>query len=195
MVIGSDHCPISVQLNIELNHVSPQYSVPPPLCAVHVAHFFGKQISLKESLGSCVLKPLVAAASMESNASRKQPASSQAPSVKRNKSKQIEILSFLGVKNSQNDSEENTASNVSNFSEFDRILLKKEFAPTILSSNFLSLFTGAQPAPRCIGHGEACVEKSVTKAGKNHGRRFYSCARHAGLSSNKNANCNFFKWI
>ncbi|KAK4793499.1 hypothetical protein SAY86_023934 [Trapa natans] len=48
--------------------------------------------------------------------------------------------------------------------------------------------------PLCKGHNEPCVSRIVKKAGPNLGRRFYTCARAEGPSSNPEANCGFFKW-
>ncbi|XP_031402844.1 DNA-(apurinic or apyrimidinic site) lyase 2 isoform X2 [Punica granatum] len=48
--------------------------------------------------------------------------------------------------------------------------------------------------PMCKGHNEPCVSRIVKKAGPNFGRRFYTCARAEGPSSNPEANCGFFKW-
>ncbi|XXG86153.1 hypothetical protein AAC387_Pa11g1101 [Persea americana] len=48
--------------------------------------------------------------------------------------------------------------------------------------------------PLCKGHGEACVARSVKKAGPNVGRGFYVCARAEGPASNPEANCGHFQW-
>ena len=46
-------------------------------------------------------------------------------------------------------------------------------------------------APKCR-HGETASLKKTNKAGPNHGRYFYMCARSQGLGDE--AQCSFFKW-
>ncbi|MEE6517165.1 hypothetical protein FKM82_027181 [Ascaphus truei] len=58
-----------------------------------------------------------------------------------------------------------------------------------------SVLRGPAPPPSCKGHGEACVLRTVKKAGPTCGRQFYVCARPAGHSSNPQARCNFFLWV
>ncbi|KAM4663351.1 DNA-(apurinic or apyrimidinic site) endonuclease 2 [Discoglossus pictus] len=57
-----------------------------------------------------------------------------------------------------------------------------------------SVLKGPPPPPKCKGHGEPCVLRTVKKAGPTCGRQFYVCARPEGHSSNPQARCNFFLW-
>ncbi|KAL9933091.1 hypothetical protein V8E36_007809 [Tilletia maclaganii] len=66
-----------------------------------------------------------------------------------------------------------------------------------------SIFT-APPAPKCSLHGELAKSFTVNKAGKNHGRKFWLCARPVGPGyekSGRNRNdvnpeyrCDYFVW-
>ncbi|GIL56754.1 hypothetical protein Vafri_12059 [Volvox africanus] len=46
--------------------------------------------------------------------------------------------------------------------------------------------------PRCNGHGEPCVIRTVKKRGDNNGRQFWCCARPDGLPPQ--GRCEFFQW-
>ena len=50
------------------------------------------------------------------------------------------------------------------------------------------------PPPLCGRHREPSVLRTVKKAGPNHGRQFYTCARPGGSSRDPQAKCNFFQW-
>ncbi|XP_028923787.1 DNA-(apurinic or apyrimidinic site) endonuclease 2 isoform X1 [Ornithorhynchus anatinus] len=58
-----------------------------------------------------------------------------------------------------------------------------------------SVFKGPPPPPPCKVHGEPCVMRTVKKAGPNHGRQFYVCARPVGHATNPAARCDFFLWV
>lgn len=49
--------------------------------------------------------------------------------------------------------------------------------------------------PTCTGHGEKCSLRTVSKEGVNVGRQFWVCPRGVGKPGDKNASCNFFKWV
>lgn len=53
------------------------------------------------------------------------------------------------------------------------------------------LLSGPPPPPLCR-HGNPCVLKTVTKAGENKGKTFFSCAYPRGIGAQ--SNCNFFMW-
>ncbi|XP_071959759.1 DNA-(apurinic or apyrimidinic site) endonuclease 2-like [Antedon mediterranea] len=63
-----------------------------------------------------------------------------------------------------------------------------------LTSSWKTLFSGPLPPPKCKGHSEDCVMRTVRKAGPNYGKQFYVCARPEGHKSNPEARCNFFLW-
>ncbi|XP_033115453.1 DNA-(apurinic or apyrimidinic site) lyase 2-like [Anneissia japonica] len=65
---------------------------------------------------------------------------------------------------------------------------------TKLTSSWKALFSGPRPPPKCKGHNEDCVMRTVKKAGPNYGKQFYCCARGEGHKSNPDARCNFFLW-
>lgn len=49
--------------------------------------------------------------------------------------------------------------------------------------------------PLCPGHKEPCVVRTTKKKGPNFNRRFYACSRGVGRPGQKEAQCNFFKWL
>ncbi|KER33972.1 hypothetical protein T265_00178 [Opisthorchis viverrini] len=60
------------------------------------------------------------------------------------------------------------------------------------------LLSGPKKAPRCRGHNEPCVLRSVkqasTTSGSKRGRRFWVCARPQGSKDNPVARCSTFIW-
>lgn len=62
-------------------------------------------------------------------------------------------------------------------------------------SSWKNLLKGLPPPPPCSGHKEPCVLRTVKNKGPNHGKKFYCCARPQGHSTNKEARCNYFKWV
>ncbi|CAM9158376.1 unnamed protein product [Ectocarpus sp. 4 AP-2014] len=57
-----------------------------------------------------------------------------------------------------------------------------------------AIFGRKKSAPTCE-HGEPSIQRTVLKAGPNHNRRFYTCARSAGnWPTDRNARCTFFQW-
>lgn len=64
-----------------------------------------------------------------------------------------------------------------------------------LDPQWQQVFHGSKkPVPVCTAHGEPCVLLTVTKKGRNQGRKFYSCSRPVGASTDPAARCKFFKW-
>ncbi len=55
-----------------------------------------------------------------------------------------------------------------------------------VNSSWKSIFPSNVSPPLC-SHGERTVERTVTKAGANFGRKFYVCGRPAGLKTDINA--------
>ena len=66
---------------------------------------------------------------------------------------------------------------------------------TAVISSWKNILKGLPPSPLCSGHKEPCVLRTVKNRGANHGKRFYCCARPQGHTTNKEARCNFFKWL
>ena len=58
-----------------------------------------------------------------------------------------------------------------------------------------NVLKGPRPPPRCPGHNEPSVLRTVKIKGPNKGRQFYCCARPEGRSDNPEARCKFFKWV
>ena len=59
-----------------------------------------------------------------------------------------------------------------------------------LSSAWRNILKGPPPAPKCRGHKEPCVLRTVKKAGPNYGKQFFVCHRPDGHKSNPEARCN-----
>ncbi|XP_054751680.2 DNA-(apurinic or apyrimidinic site) endonuclease 2-like [Lytechinus pictus] len=64
-----------------------------------------------------------------------------------------------------------------------------------LSSTWKNLFKGPPPPPKCRGHQEPCLLRTVKKAGPNLGKQFFVCNRPEGHKNNPEARCNHFEWV
>ncbi|XP_071807640.1 DNA-(apurinic or apyrimidinic site) endonuclease 2-like [Asterias amurensis] len=62
-------------------------------------------------------------------------------------------------------------------------------------TSWKKLFSGPPPPPRCKGHNEPCLLRTVKKPGPNLGRKFFVCPRPEGHKNDPNARCNSFSWV
>ncbi|VDM01726.1 unnamed protein product [Schistocephalus solidus] len=56
------------------------------------------------------------------------------------------------------------------------------------------LFRRPQKTPKCSGHQEPCVRRTVKRASANRGRDFWVCPRPEGAPGNPEARCSTFIW-
>ena len=54
---------------------------------------------------------------------------------------------------------------------------------------------GPPKPPKCKGHTESCLLRTVKKKGANYGRQFWVCPRGEGHAGDPQARCDFFQWI
>ncbi|KHN83999.1 DNA-(apurinic or apyrimidinic site) lyase 2 [Toxocara canis] len=76
-------------------------------------------------------------------------------------------------------------------SEWQKTVVREERAS---EKNVFEKMMLKKKIPKCTGHGELAVERTVKKPGPNFNKRFYACGRPKGFATDKNARCNFFEW-
>ena len=93
-------------------------------------------------------------------------------------------------------SSQNPTDSITEETEHGQIFTKGQaISDQAVISSWKNLLKGLPPAPPCSGHNEPCVLRTVKNKGPNHGKKFYCCARPQGHSTNKEARCNYFKWV
>ncbi|CAO3699815.1 unnamed protein product [Rhizopus stolonifer] len=77
---------------------------------------------------------------------------------------------------------------------------KKKVSQVVLNekqvvAEWNSLFRPRE-TPKCVGHNESCLERTVTKKGQNLGRIFYICSKPLGPQDGPKdqISCNHFSW-
>jgi len=183
-VMGSDHCPVQAVFKLRVDPAEK----PPAAATKYFPEFSGKQQNLKNFFQPAeknkmeVKRPLQGC---EKNKKTKQQKSIQSffkseRSIENNnkqdkleKESDTKILSEAPL----------SSSNASNF----------RVTTNASSDAWKSLMKGP-PVPKCR-HGEDCHKKVVTKKGINLGRHFWSCKRGEGRAGDKEASCDFFKWM
>ncbi len=190
-VEGSDHCPVSARLEVELEPADSE----PKHCSKNFPEFSGGRqqkvsrfFTAKKEEG----KSEMAAEAMK----RPKPSSSSGGGAP----KQLKLSSFFNVKNPpvpKADKEtEDTKTEMPKSSPTTVIAPKSSSSSNSSASTaWKSLLSGPPKPPACRGHGEPAALKTVTKKGPNLGRKFWSCPRGNGREGDPNANCNFFKWV
>lgn len=61
-------------------------------------------------------------------------------------------------------------------------------------SEWKEIFNKPRPVPECRGHGEPCKLLTVSKRGPNRGRHFYACARGPAPIGDPSGRCDHFEW-
>ena len=197
-VMGSDHCPVFAELDLDLTR--PPSHQPPPVPSLCSDFFSGKQSKLfsftkktpatdntKSRLENDVSplqtsprKPETPETSSPKGTKRPSKQSSSLPPAKKTAkaSVQMTFSSFLSAKKDQPDG---TASRPET-KQPQKVVLKAASAKA------------KAPPPDCKGHDEPCVLKKVKKAGPNKDREFWVCARPSGSKSDPQARCDHFQW-
>lgn len=193
-IMGSDHCPISLTLNVE-----PSASISlPPICTKNWPEFSTRQTTLFAYLTPN--KPVESRKPYELF-------NGGTPSRKGEK-KQSKLSGFLVTTKkspSKIDKKENeevgasspeSAINVGREAQSSSVQSQSQHSQSSnkAASLWKNILKGPPPAPLCK-HGEKSVLKRVTTKGPNLGKQFYSCARPGGAPTNPEASCNFFSWV
>ncbi|XP_022711128.1 DNA-(apurinic or apyrimidinic site) lyase 2-like [Varroa jacobsoni] len=193
-ITGSDHCPVSAVLNINL--VSAEKV--PKKCTRFWPEFSGIQTSLKVFLVKT--SPTQSLNSVKNGALRKRPAETQSKLnaffVKKYKHSLDDQKAGVEI-NSADAGSQAVSLNTSNEAHKQELeaTSKTVQRKAQLNSSWKNILKGPPSAPTCSGHGETSVMRIVKKDGPNKGRKFFCCARPEGAASNKEARCQFFVWI
>lgn len=175
-VMGSDHCPVSAVLDIDL--ISNDKLIK--RCTKNWPEFSGKQISLS----SFLVKKSSSADEVKEPTAKKRTASAANGQA---------TLSTFFKKRTKVDVEEKSEHPASASPKV--IDIEPVRKPKQMNSDWKNILRGPPPAPMCSGHGELSVLRTVKKDGPTKGKRFYCCARPEGQTGNKEARCSFFVWI
>ncbi|XP_030049905.1 DNA-(apurinic or apyrimidinic site) endonuclease 2 [Microcaecilia unicolor] len=206
-VEGSDHCPVRACLGCV---VLPAPRCP-PFCTRYLPEFAGRQQKLLQFLvkvdkgRNCADKEAVKVL-LESKEKRENQVSSGSRQGLTSSQKRSEAAVQKGAKRTKLGPGNGQGSllrflrpveaKTTNPQPTTKTTLEKP-APCLETppvAFWKSVLKGPSPPPLCKGHGEPCVLRTVKKAGTNHGKQFYTCARPEGHASNLQARCNFFQW-
>ena len=183
-MIGSDHCPISAEIEF-IDIISSK--IVPPECTAFYPELKGKQVILSDfmlkrksnHLDQVPHKHLL----QEEHCNKRQKLT------KPSNSKQITQTKLkFSIKSSTHylkDSED--------FDNKHGSLTIKPVQDRSISVK--SLLTGLPKPPFCSGHQIRALLKTVVKDGTTQGKRFYCCSLPIGPSSSKSSRCNFFQWL
>lgn len=211
-VMGSDHCPVVVELSCTV--------LPSPSCSALCTKylFLGKQTKLAQFINPTTIKKM----ETEDNSDKDHPIPPEfKPALRKrsrpfvdttcNRSKKKDqqsqtnsILQYFSG-NSKNKEQEKSphweSKGQRSSAESSNSQLSSESSqeekPVMFEQKDLwkKILTGPPKAPSCTGHKELCTMRSVKKPGLNTGRSFWVCSRPEGHKSNKEARCEFFMWV
>ncbi|TGZ75685.1 hypothetical protein CRM22_000231 [Opisthorchis felineus] len=213
-ITGSDHCPTWTHLPLCLDVNGLNYPLP-ALCSRNWPQCQAKQVGLKEFLvaGPPAIGPPSTAG--DNKKSGGLPCEHGSSTKNRNGQPKLKQM-CLGISRSVS----------SNVDQFPPVLRKEQplrETNSVESADNLEvirlqeiveqtdakkaqqsaaawqrLLSGPKKAPRCRGHNEPCVLRSVkqasTNSGSKRGRRFWVCARPQGSKDNPVARCSTFIW-
>lgn len=188
--LGSDHCPVWIELDL----TAPCF--PFPAKSQNIKHHLNQR-NFKDFLipGKPKADPVATTAAVVGVSD------TVGCSVDNGgKLKKIKITDYFPVTPTPDESKciPSTDSTMElSASEHDHNL--SQITPTLSSGppstlEWKSIFGKGKPVPLCRGHGEACETKTVNKRGPNRGRRFYICSRGVGHANDPSSRCDHFEW-
>ena len=211
-VLGSDHCPVEATTNCS---VSPAENCP-QLCTKYFPEFAGKQQKLSAYFTKATLTgtskllpqlPADQASDVVLNGSQKRKTfpeergNEEQPRKKlktEKENKQQKLLSFFKTTPSMQSKEPlpqrapSTATAVA--AVIPKVSVATKSAPGSAAS-WKNIFKGPPTAPKCKGHNEPCLLRTVKKDSLNKGRQFWVCCRPDGEKGNPLARCDHFEWV
>ena len=168
--MGSDHCPVSCQLNLSLS----DSNIIPSLSCQHYPEFSGKQSKLSTYFGT--IPKGIKRTKSEGHVTKKKPKTSNG---------QTTMLSLWNPK-----LKEHTQ---------PPLLVKSQSSVGAcsgrLSGEWKDVFKTPPTAPLCPGHNEPAVLRTVKKNGPNKNRKFYVCSKPDGSKHDPGSRCDFFQWL
>ena len=217
-VLGSDHCPVKATVDCT---VIPA-AVCPPLCTKFFPEFAGKQQKLPSYFTKSAAKPSAVLSvdvkpqeikqTREVNGSTAKSPECVEPPKKRQKTekdKQQKLHSFFKAKTEpepasvatvvgaeSSDAQQVKEADATKTSELNMVEAKPQsLSRSSSAQSWKSIFKGPPAAPKCKGHDEPCVLRTVKKDSLNKGRQFYVCCRPDGEKGNPLARCDHFEWV
>lgn len=180
-VFGSDHCPVVVDLDLE---IIPAKQLP-HLCSKLMPEFRGVQ----QKLTSFVVK-------RESTEIVKEVTTNKKAKVEKKATTLLHFYENFKKKAVSSETVSSTAPSISSCSQKSDASQSSQNSDEI-KTQWKNIFAPAvkRSAPVCSGHSEPCVMRTVKKQGPNLNRQFYCCSRPPGAKDNKDARCNHFEWI
>lgn len=192
-IIGSDHCPVYADFAIEPEQMRcAQPDTTSPLLTTNFPEFSSKQKKLSSYFFQSTHR--LAPSSGLDDKKRKQVESSRIESRREISKKQKGLNAFFSTKNPVappvNTSQEDPWR--------DRAKDGVDDLPEVKDKQVAawSALFQAPERPRCSGHDEPCLERTVTKKGKNLGRTFYVCSKPVGPHDGpkEHYSCHHFSW-
>lgn len=191
-VMGSDHCPVFIDLFLGKGPTFAQPVLPRNLITHH------RQRKLSEFFPAPKEKILPERTTVTPTDPGKEDASSPLadPAAKRSrKGLTVRVTDFFPPKPAETTDTTAVDAKVSvNYNIACPIIGAPEESEAS-PGNWRDLFHKPRPAPLCKGHGEPCKLNTVSKRGLNQGRKFYSCPRGAGPKEDPHSRCNHFEWF
>ena len=192
---GSDHAPVSIELNhpdYTDNSLTP--ATPPSFCT--------KFLPALQRTQSSIINFLTPTRSASTTASpqpnkRTRVESPIYNSVKRPKSAPAPSQPSVLVELSNSSphlatpSQSPPSSQIPTPSQSQSPVTKKKSGG--MKAQWSKIFGPAPRVPMCR-HGEVCKLKKVNKSGPNRNRTFWSCRRPGGKKGDMATNCDFFEW-
>lgn len=190
-VMGSDHCPVFIELSLGKGPAFAQPALPRNLIIHH------RQRRLSDFFPASKERTLegTAAIATNSNEADASPSLTDLTTKRSRKGTAARLTDFFPLKPTE--PAEVTVTN-------DSIDVKDDTACAIIEApdssrmslgSWRDLFHKPRPAPICKGHGEPCKLNTVSKRGPNQGRKFYSCSRGVGPREDPRSRCNHFEWF
>nr|VZI31370.1 unnamed protein product [Spirometra erinaceieuropaei] len=194
-VLGSDHCPVWARLPLTTCQLRLHDLSASPLPALCTS--FWPQCQKRQSRIWQFLQPTTGvadeAAALKRSASDCQKAGSV---VKRQRQTQLTLVRTKSLTPVHHNAQEwsgeaGVGDGLQDRNKPDANGSQSAVAATMQWSQ---IFRRPQKAPRCSGHQEPCVRRTVKRASANRGRDFWVCPRPDGAPGNPEARCSTFIW-
>lgn len=188
-VMGSDHCPVFIDLAL-VPEPAPVQPVLPRNLSIH--HKQRRLSDFFPSRKGTVAEEPPAGMAVERDGSARVAPDATSQAAKRSKKESISRLTdFFPLRPPDTPTLADTSSPAADAAVTPT-------APTVAaesSPHWRDLFHKPPPAPPCKGHGEPCKLQTVSKRGPNQGRKFYACPRGVGPKGDPSSRCNHFEWL
>jgi len=181
-VMGSDHCPVQAIFKLK---VEPALK-PPAAATKYFPEFSGKQQNLRNFFQPADKNKMA-------NKRPNDGCDKNSKKAKQQKSIQSFFKSERSAENNNADDKLEKEGNKKSETPLAQNLDNFRVTTNASSGAWKNLMKGP-PVPKCK-HNEECHKLIVTKKGINLGRHFWACKRGTGRVGDKEASCDFFKWL